>query len=163
MPLRRPPSLSTSLILAAAAAIVAAPASAQIPGDPLHLTAVGPVDPQTNYPAWFQDQSGLTLSLCTANNDPAGMCIYDAIDPTTPAFDYQQQIGFNNEAFWWMSDAALDIAPSAECPNCGGALLVLAVEAAFTGTFPNRGDEFTFGRIRIRIDVPVARHDHRTT
>ena len=38
----------------------------------------------------------------------------------------------------------------------GTASLVLAVEAAFAAEDPIPGDEFTFGRVRMRIDVPEA-------
>jgi Big-like domain-containing protein len=132
------------------------PAFALQPGEQQTLTAVGPIDPATNFPTWYQDHTGLTLQLCTANTDLLGLCIFSPVDPTQDNALYQQQIGFFDEAFWWSADASLPIAPSAACPTCADGRIVLAVEAAFGGGPPLRGDEFTFGRIRLRIDAPFA-------
>ncbi|HYG90399.1 MAG TPA: Ig-like domain-containing protein [Azospirillum sp.] len=143
-----------------------APASAFDPSQPPHLVDVGPKDPitgavilspQTNFPVYYQDSTGLALELCTANNDQLNMCIYDAIDPTdTETLAYQQQIGFNAEAFWWAADSSVTMPTSPDCPDCRSGDLTLAVEAAFNQERPVKGDEFMFGRIRIRIDAPYS-------
>jgi len=134
-----------------------APAFAFDPGEQTHLTAAGPYSPVTNFPVYYQDSTGLALELCTANNDQLGKCIFDAIDTSdTATLNYQRQIGFNAEAFWWSAEAPVVMPASQECPSCRGGLLTLAVEAAFNQEKPAKGDEFMFGRIRIRIDAPFA-------
>lgn len=135
-------------------------------GTPPQLVDVGPrnpetgeviFSPQTNFPVFYQDHTGLALELCTANNDQLNVCIYDPIDTADMAtLPYQQQIGFNAEAFWWLAEAPVTIPPSTECPDCSGGLLTLAVEAAFSQEKPVKGDEFMFGRLRLRVDAPYA-------
>jgi hypothetical protein len=123
-------------------------------GSQAALQAVGPVDPVNGFPVWYQDTNGVTLGLCL---DPVN-CLPDPVDPANP---FSVQIGFGGEAFWWGADALLDVAPGGALPTGGGALLVLAVEAAFLGiTDPNAGavdgEQMSFSRLRIRIDAPVA-------
>jgi hypothetical protein len=136
------------------------------PSQPPHLVEVGPKDPltgevilspQTNFPVYYQDHTGLALELCTANNDQLNMCIFDPIDTSdAETLEYQRQIGFNAEAFWWTADAALTMPASQACPDCSSGQITLAVEAAFNQERPKKGDEFMFGRIRIRVDAPYA-------
>src|SRR5690349_7214011 len=87
------------------------PAQALQPGEQPRLSAVGPISPQTNFPIYYQDQQGLSLELCTANNDVIGGCLFSPIDPTAPNAAYQQQIGFADEAFWYNLTGNLTIAP----------------------------------------------------
>lgn len=106
------------------------------------------------FPQWYQDFSspppsgsgdfnpnygigpspgGLTLEICPdLNVDP--MCISDVA---------------GGESFWWSADALT-------ATSTGQALLVLALEGAFAGGPPLAGDEISFGRVRIRVDVPVT-------
>jgi hypothetical protein len=153
------PRSCKTLVLAAGIAFSVAlgfsaqsPANAQQPGEAVHLSATGPVSSPTNFPLWFQDRNGVALQLCTANNDLLGQCPFAPPDLADP---YQATIGFADEAFWWLGSASLAIAPSPGCATCRRALLDLGVEAAFN-TAPAMGDEFTFGRIRLRIDIPFA-------
>ncbi len=111
------------------------------------LSGLGnPVDPH-GFPAFYQ-AGGLSLELCLP--PPAGnaalrpdLCIYD------DRLDGPLQVG--GESFFWIADAQ---AP-ALVPQ-GKALLVLALEAAFSEGAPVDGQQMTFGRVRIRIDVPTA-------
>ena len=107
-----------------------------------------------NFPLWYQDFSspppsgsgdfnpnygtgptpgGLTLEICPdLGLDP--LCISDVA---------------GGESFWWSTEA---LTPT----STGGALLVLALEGAFVNGPPVLGEEITFGRVRIRVDVPVG-------
>jgi hypothetical protein len=62
-----------ALLAALATTVAAAPAHA-------NLRAVGPVDPSTGVPAWFQDNNGLKLGLCLT----APGCLSTARDFAAP-------------------------------------------------------------------------------
>ncbi len=104
-----------------------------------------PIDPH-GFPAFYR-AGGLSLELCLP--PPAGhaalrsdLCVFD------PPPGGTLQVG--GESFWWMANAQ---AP-ALVPQ-GKALLTLALEAAFSEGAPVDGQQMTFGRVRIRIDVPA--------
>ncbi|MDX6723750.1 MAG: hypothetical protein QOD73_2154, partial [Solirubrobacteraceae bacterium] len=129
-----------SIIAAAAvvaAAVLAAPAQAG-------LGAVGPVNPATRYPDWYQDTNGLKLQLCL---DGPPFCLGTAAGLVAP----------NGEAFYWQAAATVPV-------GNGTADLTLAQEAAFLN-----GGRITFGRIRVRVlNGPanasvVASHPYGTT
>lgn len=109
------------------------------------LSVVGPTDPVHTFPTFYQDGNGLALALCLNNN---GLCVFDPVIPTNP---FSVQIGMGAEAFYWLGDATIAI------PG-GQALLVMGMEAAFVNGDPAIDEQFPFGRIRIRIDTPVAGH-----
>ncbi|MEA2286644.1 MAG: hypothetical protein QOJ21_2687 [Solirubrobacteraceae bacterium] len=129
-----------SIIAAAAviaAAVLAAPAQAG-------LGAVGPVNPATRYPDWYQDGNGLKLQLCL---DGPPFCLAAAADLVAP----------NGEAFYWQAAATVPV-------GSGTADLTLAQEAAFLN-----GGRITFGRVRVRVlngppnSSVVANHPYGTT
>lgn len=101
--------------------------------------------PVNHFPTWFSDANGTTLQLCLDGDGLTGPCLYD--EPIE-GNAFSEAIGFGPEAFWWSADAGIDL------PD-GGAVLVLALEAAFANEEPVDGDQFAFGRVRIRIDAPV--------
>lgn len=123
-------------------------ASAQLlePDQVPHLDSYGGKYGDSTFPVWYSDRAGVALELCTANNDLIGACIYD---PVIAGNTFSQSIGFGAEAFWWAADTSMPF-------GTGTASLVLAVEAAFANEDPVPKDEFTFGRVRMRIDVPEA-------
>ena len=102
------------------------------------LAAVGPVDPQTTFPAWYSDANGVSLKLCIG--DPL-LCISAPVDPGNPL---SVQTGFGDEGFWWAADASMNVGSG------GSALLVLAVEAAYSTGDVAPGAQMSFGRIRVR-------------
>jgi hypothetical protein len=135
---RRSPRVSIAAAAACvAAALAAAPAQAT-------LSAVGPVNPATRYPDWYQDGNGLRLQLCL---DGPPFCLASAADLVPP----------DGEAFWWQASAEIPV-------GAGTGLLTLAQEAAFLN-----GGRITFGRIRVRViggppsSTLVARHPYGTT
>ncbi len=102
------------------------------------LLEVGPVNLANGFPLWWMDQGGRQIELCL---DAA--C---APDPVQVGNAFSEQVGFGAEAFWWVADA-LPANPA------GIAILVLAMEAAWLTETARDGDQFPFGRIRVRADV----------
>lgn len=96
----------------------------------------------STFPVWYADRNGVVLELCSAKNDLSGFCLFDPPDGTP----FSETLGFGAEAFWWLAEATMPF-------DGGQALLVMAVEAAFANENPIPGDEFNFGRVRMRIDA----------
>jgi hypothetical protein len=134
------------LALAAALAALAIVGPAQA-----NLAAVGPVDPATQVPAWFQDANGLQLGLCL---DGPPYCLTNAAEFNAA----------NGEGFYWQAGADLTIGAA------GKAKLVLAQEATnppggraafmrarvvLTGAAPNTTYTVThpFGTVTIDTDA----------
>lgn len=111
-------TIKLALVSAFAALAAAAPAQA-------NLSAVGPVDPATDVPAWFQDASGLKLGLCLT----APGCLSTAADFAAP----------DGEAFYFNAGAAVPV-------GSGSARLVLAQEAVSPPAGPA-----AFMRVRVTI------------
>lgn len=132
----------------------------------------GPIDPRTGFPTYFSD--GITaVELCldyTPPNGPDGlpqpqtidpatglltptMCLAPVPDPDLPpaVTDNPATTNFGAEAFWWSAEAAAT--PS----GWTRAILVMAQEAAFSGEAAVAGEQWAFGRLRIRADgVPAG-------
>ena len=116
------------------------------------LERVGPVNPDPkvgNFPAWYQDTTGLTLEFCAPLNQAevdGGWCLLLPGDVSIPEIFPSN---FFDEHFWFAADAGMT-------PATGGrALLVLAVEAAFAADVAP-GGQIAFSRIRLRLDAPAA-------
>jgi hypothetical protein len=133
--------------LALVASFVGFSASAQTTGQ------VGPINPDTGFPYWYQDSKGLRLELCLDNNP---LCLTTVPDQSRPALVAAQEAdsNFPDEAFWWSGESQLTGA------NGVTGLLILASEAAFSARVQN-GDQISFGRIRIRIDNLVQGGTYR--
>lgn len=123
----------------------------------------GPYLPTTgNFASWYQDTHGRTLDLCLskaissriagAPGAPAYMCL---LNPSPGIFDDTKTVAFPanfpDEAFWFTGDGS--IVDAARGINL---TYVSALEAAFSGGDPLEGDQISFARIRIRVDVPTA-------
>ncbi|UVL42772.1 hypothetical protein LOY55_12015 [Pseudomonas sp. B21-040] len=129
----------------------------------LFAVDAGPYLPANgNFAAWYQDTHGRTLDLClskavssrvpSAPGAPTYMC---SLIPAPGVFDDTQPMvfptNFPDEAFWATGETTIvDAARGIDLTY------VSAVEAAFSGGDPVEGDQISFARIRIRIDVPVA-------
>lgn len=116
---------------------------------PVHsqLVAKGLIHPVNHFPTWFSDTNGVTLQLCLDGDGLNGPCLYD--EPIA-GNAFSELTGFGPEAFWWSADAGIDM------PNDNRAVVVLALEAAYANEDPVDGDQFAFGRVRLRVDTPVA-------
>jgi len=129
----------------------------------LYAVDTGPYNPANGgFAAWYQDSHGRTLDLCLtktvssrvagAPGAPAYMC---TLLPTPGVFDDTQPIAFPSnfpdEAFWFTADAAIVDAARGINLSYG-----TAIEAAFAAEEPVEGDQVSFARVRIRVDVPTA-------
>ena len=123
----------------------------------------GPYTPANGgFASWYQDSHGRTLDLClskalssrvpSAPGAPSYMC---SLLPTPGVFDDAQPIvfptNFPDEAFWFTGETAL--VDAARGIDLG---YVSAIEAAFAAEEPVEGDQVSFARVRIRVDVPTA-------
>jgi|MTBAKSStandDraft_1061840.scaffolds.fasta_scaffold03561_9 hypothetical protein len=135
-------------ILTAAVLFFAPPAGAA-------LQAVGPVSGPHGFPLYYTDSNNLSLELCLDD----GWCAFDPIDPDN---DNHVELGVGGEVFWWMAEAIIDEDSPADDDTFVGplpgpdfdALLVLALEGTFGGDESVvNGQQISFGRLRIRIDV----------
>ncbi|WP_455921031.1 hypothetical protein [Pseudomonas putida] len=114
------------------------------------------------FAAWYQDTHGRTLDLCLSKavssrvagtpGAPSYMC---SLIPTPGVFDDTKPIvfptNFPDEAFWFTADATVVDAARGINLSYGS-----AIEAAFSEELPVDGDQTSFARIRIRVDVPTA-------
>jgi VCBS repeat-containing protein len=143
-------SRSSALLRVASALALAATAL------PAHATLerVGPVNPAPTvggFPAWYQDTTGLAVEFCDPTNQSevdGGWCV---VLPTDVNIPESFPTNFFDEHFYF--DSTASIAPA----SGGKALLVMALEAAFSIGPAAVGDQITFARIRLKLtDVPVT-------
>ncbi|MBL0276939.1 MAG: hypothetical protein IPQ24_12770 [Anaeromyxobacter sp.] len=132
-----------------AVSLVPAPAQAA-------LERVGPNDPVTTLPTWFQDKTGITFELCTPlvqGELDGGYCLLLPGDTVAPEIFPG---AFFDEHFYWGADAGGNytyVPPvGVTVPfTTGRVVYVQAMEAAFlTGVRPGGAD--MFGRVRFRLD-----------
>jgi hypothetical protein len=129
---------------------------------------LGAVDPGPytfatgKFPMWYQDTSLLSLELCQsratstrapgAPGAPAYMCI---LNPEPGVFDDTLPMVFPDnwppEAFWFLAETSIN-----DVAGYGVDAYVAGIEAAFAAENPVDGDQASFARIRLRVNVPVA-------
>lgn len=123
---------------------LANPPAALVPAPvPPNLT-----DLVTGYPPWYMDTTGLKLELCSDSETHCLLVplVEGGIDPI---------LGVGGETFWWESGAIVPVPAGGALAGAGQAQLVLAMEAAFANEDPIADQQVSFGRVRIRVDVPV--------
>lgn len=151
-------------LLSKTAAVLVVSALAQgISQAALFAVDAGPYTPANGgFAAWYQDSHGRTLDLCLSKavssrvpgtpGAPTYMC---NLLPTPGVFDDAQPVvfpaNFPDEAFWFTADAAIVDAARGINLSYGS-----AIEAAFAAGEPIEGDQISFARVRIRVDVPTA-------
>lgn len=136
---RRVRLLSAFSVLLAGAGLLAAQGR---PADAA-LDSYGAIDPVHGYPVTYTDSNGLALQLCLDDN---GMCLAERPDLGSPM---SFPDNFPDEAFWWAADTQVTT-------SIGLAKLRLALESAFLNGPVVAGDQISFARVRIRVDVPTA-------
>ena len=151
------------LLSKTAAALVVSALAQGVAQAALFAVDPGPYLPGNGgFAAWYQDTHGRTLDLCLSKalssrvpgtpGAPTYMC---NLLPTPGVFDDAQPIvfpsNFPDEAFWFTADAAIVDAARGIDLSFG-----TAIEAAFAAEEPVEGDQVSFARVRIRVDVPVA-------
>ena len=129
----------------------------------LFAVDTGPYTPANGgFAAWYQDSHGRTLDLCLSKavrsrvpGTPAAPTYMCNLLPTPGVFDDAQPVvfptNFPDEAFWFTADAAIVDAARGINLSYGS-----AIEAAFAAEEPIEGDQISFARVRIRVDVPTA-------
>jgi hypothetical protein len=136
-------AVTAVLALAAAVLVGAGPAEATLSG-------VGPTDPATGLPTYYQDDTGLRLQPCLLDTVS---CVPGSTvpDPTAPP-----SVSTGNlapEEFYYAADAKIAM------PGGGQGLLTVGLENGWTSTTqcgkgfcPEPGKQAIFGRVRFRID-----------
>ncbi|MDR2213525.1 MAG: hypothetical protein LBE21_07870, partial [Pseudomonadales bacterium] len=134
--------------------------------NPHRLKSVGPIDPQTQFPLWFEDENGTRLEL-VVNADPLAPAIGELQTPGAPLVGAPTFTNFPEEAFYYMAEARLDVGGNG---IVGRARVIMALEAGFGGAeTPVAGLGVVFARLRVRIDdvIPgaayVVRHPYGET
>lgn len=108
------------------------------------LRAVGPINPVTTLPAWFQDNQSLALGLCLDQQPlPSGNtpCVltppFDPLvtNPVVPITTVGpiSDANFPDESFWWIADTLIQ--PVGQT-GAGRVTFRYALEAAFLGAGP---------------------------
>ena len=95
------------------------------------------------------DSEGVSLVICTdsvTNDGNPPPCFFD---PVVPGNAESERSGFGGEGFWFLSQNTIATTGA----NAIDALVVMATEAAYLAEVPNPGEQFSFTRLRIRIDV----------
>ncbi|MFJ2690441.1 Ig-like domain-containing protein [Pseudomonas sp. NPDC087336] len=114
------------------------------------------------FPMWYQDNNLLSLELCQsratssrspgAPGAPAYMCI---LIPEPGVYDDTQPMVFPDnwppETFWYLAETSIN-----DVGGYGVDAYVAGIEAAFASENPVDGDQASFARIRLRVNVPVA-------
>lgn len=118
------------------------------PDNTTPFTASG-VNPQNGFATQVVDSEGVALVICTDSVDGQGNpppCFFDPVIPGNPT---SQASGFGGEGFWFLAESAF----ATTGPAAVDALVVMATEAAYTTGVPAPNDQFSFTRLRIRVDV----------
>ena len=122
-----------------------------VPAAFAQLERVGPVNPATGYPVWYQDKSGLTLEFCSPLN-PAeligGWCVLLPGDTTAPE-NINVAGQFSGEHFYFLANAAGTVNTTF---GGGKAKLIIGIEGAFGGGAVLPGDQITFARVRAVVN-----------
>jgi hypothetical protein len=111
--------------------------------NPGGLTAVGPVNNEYGFPAYYEDKTGTRLEPCLDLLNPyCGLLPGDVPDPDAPV---SFPDNFPGEFFYQLigSDLAL--------PGGGEATLTLGVEGAWAAEEVVPGDQVTFARTRVVV------------
>ena len=114
------------------------------------------------FPMWYQDNNLLSMELCQsravssrvpATVPPAYMC---TLLPTPGIFDDTLPMVFPDnwpdESFWFLAETRI----ANNAAGYGMDAYVAGIEAAFASGVPTDGDQQSFARIRIRVNVPTA-------
>ncbi len=131
---------ATALFLSAGWGMGVPPATAGLQAVSPDLFVNGAVT--TEFPNWYQDTNNLKLDLCVFT--AGSLCL----DPAPDVVD--ATLGVAPEGFYWIGTSTIPF------PDGSLSLLVLGLEQAFFNPAPAAGEGITFGRLRIRIDAPVA-------
>ena len=111
--------------------------------NPGGLVAVGPVNSDNGFPAWYQDRAGVRVEPCIDGADP--LCGFLPGDIPNPDAALSFPDNWPGELFYQLVDSSLTL------PNGGKATLTLGLEASFANGDPIPGDQITFARTRVTV------------
>jgi hypothetical protein len=133
--------------VAALAALVAA-------STPAHaaLQRAGPTQAANGFPAWYQDNTGLSTEFCTPLNTSelaGGWCVLFTGDTVAPE---TFPTAFSDEHFYYAADALDRRVPNPANPGTTMlAFLRIGLEGAFLNGPVIPGDQMVFARLRIKL------------
>jgi hypothetical protein len=128
--------------------------------NPKRLKTAGPVDPVTQFPMWFEDDSGLVLEP-VFNADPLAPAMGILQKPGASVVAFPDFTNFPDEAFYYFAEVRLEVGGAGVI---GRARIIMSLEAGFGGAgSPAAGMNVVFGRLRVRIDdvIPGAEYTVR--
>ncbi len=141
---RRTVAAAAALVLGATGLSASVAATEVVQRNPGGLTAVGPVNSEHGFPAWYEDSSKVRTELCLDADNP--LCAFLPGDVPDPLKPISFPDNFPGEAFYMLAGSEVAI------PGGGDAVLTLALEAAFANENPVAGDQVVFSRQRIDVD-----------
>ncbi|TDL46626.1 hypothetical protein [Kocuria rosea] len=141
---RRTVAAAAALLLGATGISASTAATEVVQRNPGGLTAVGPVNTEHGFPAWYEDSGKLRTELCLDGDNP--LCAFPPGDVPDPLKPISFPDNFPGEAFYMLAGSEVEI------PGGGDAVLTLALEAAFANENPIPGDQVVFSRQRIDVD-----------
>ncbi|RZS53290.1 hypothetical protein [Sphaerotilus mobilis] len=109
----------------------------------------GAVNPQTGFAYQVVDSEGVALVICTDSVDGQGNPPPCFFDPVVAGNAQSIASGFGGEGFWFLAENAFATTGAAAV----GAVVVMATEAAYLTEVPAAGQQFSFTRLRVRVDV----------
>ncbi|HEX5497164.1 MAG TPA: hypothetical protein VFX70_21585 [Mycobacteriales bacterium] len=112
------------------------------------LAKIGPLDPQTGYPTYFEDSNGLRLSHCFDGSALCGGAESPLPDPSKPP---SFPDNFPAESPYFLAQSVINL------PDGSRAVLVATVEASF-GSEVGAGERAIINRVRMRITTPDLGH-----
>lgn len=108
------------------------------------LSEVGPTDPRTGYPLWYEDAMGTRLDLAWQRDDPNTPVIAGLDESGT----LRGIADFPGESFYMTAEAELPLGGGGQD---GEVRVILALEATFATEGVVEGQQIVFGRIRFRV------------
>lgn len=145
-------------LVAMAIALAGASAQAALLPPPPGQESYGPVSIADGFPVWYQDQNGLKLQLCldqdTLNPEDDTIVLPCLTEEPFGGLPLSFPFNFGSEAVWWSAGAAGTYTSSNGF--VGNVIVEAALEASFFSGVPIDGQQVAFGRVRLRIDTPMA-------
>jgi Big-like domain-containing protein len=139
---------------------------AAVPSAHAVLERVGPTNPATGFPQWYQDKTGVAMEFCSPLNATeldGGWCVLFTGDTSAPeqfpsvcadtGGAPQPSPCFADEHFYYAADAIDRRVANPAAPGTTFlAFLRLGVEGAFLNGPVVPGDQMVFARLRIKIN-----------
>ena len=114
------------------------------------LTAVGPVNTEIGFPAWYQDRTGTRMEPCLDGSNPLCGFLPGTIPDETLPISFPDN--FPAEFFYSLAGSTLTLPGGSPGAPAGRAVLTLGLEAAFpNGVGVSEGNQMVFARTRVVV------------